>query len=76
MTIFRFMNLLWKREAQIKTLAQPIACSVLGCENGEDGTIYCGVRKDGVVVKEDKKNYWVLIDGRLTRYMKSQVRFE
>ena len=48
MTISSFMSLFCKREPQVKTLSLPIPCYVFGCEDGQDGTIYCGVRKDGV----------------------------
>ena len=53
----------------------PRACFVLGCEFTED-EIFCGVKKEGLAVKEDRKNYWVQIDGGLRPYKKSLVMFE
>jgi len=52
----------------------PRKCYVYGCEF-EEGTIYCGVKKEGLLVREGRK-YWVLIDGNLRRYEKKCVFFE
>ena len=53
----------------------PRVCFVRGCEFTED-EIFCGVKKEGLAVKEDRKDYWILIDGKLTPYEKSRVIFE
>ena len=58
-----------------KNIDPPRACYVRGCVFTKD-EIFCGVKKEGVAVKEDRKNYWVQVDGSLRRYEKSLVMFE
>ena len=42
-------------------------------ETGPDGTIYCGIRSEGVIVKEEKDQLWVKCDKNVRSYRRSSV---
>ncbi len=56
-----------------KKSLEGIKCIVHTSETGPDGTIYCGIRSEGVIVKEEKDQLWVKCDKNVRSYRRSSV---